>query len=382
MSHEKECDEVIQGLDELDISERCPEPWTPSSDRKIRMGIAGHGLCCFGPAFFLQDHPNVEVVAVADLFPERNEALAKACRCDKKYPSVEEMAKDDTIEAIFVATDAPSHSRHCLAALENGKHVATAVPAVHGEAGMEDADRLMDCVKRTGLNYMMFETSYYHSDLYAMRKIYEAGGFGELVYSEGQYFHYHVHTLDSHKGWRVGIPPQWYPTHATAYHVGVTGGSFTEVSCMGIPSIFDDFQPGKNAYGNIFDTEIALFRTSEGGIARMGVSWGTQGAGTESGHVRGQRGSWNVLTGRYEGEEQDLPELRKPQLPPGLADGGHGGSHGDLGNEFVSSILEERTPEIDIAMALNMTVPGIIAHRSACKDGELLAIPQYSFDRV
>ncbi|NQT92137.1 MAG: gfo/Idh/MocA family oxidoreductase, partial [Lentisphaerae bacterium] len=229
---------------------------------------------------------------------------------------------------------------------------------------------------------MMFETSYYHSDLYAMRKIYEAGGFGELVYSEGQYFHYSVHTLDSHKGWRVGIPPQWYPTHATAYHVGVTRGSFTEVSCMAMPSILDDFQPGKNAYGNIFDTEIALFRTSEGGMARMGVSWGTQGAGTESGHVRGQRGTWNVLTGKYEGEEENLPELRKPQLPPGMDEGGHGGSHGDLGNEFVSSIIEERTPEIDIAMALNMTVPGVIAHRSACKGGELLKIPQYSFDRV
>jgi hypothetical protein len=58
--------------------------------------------------------------------------------------------------------------------------------------------------------------------------------------------------------------------------------------------------------------------------------------------------------------------------------GGHGGSHGPLGNEFVSSILEERKPLIDIAWALNMTVPGIIAHRSALKDGELLKIPQYS----
>jgi len=233
-----------------------------------------------------------------------------------------------------------------------------------------------------GLNYMMFETSCYHSDLYAMRKIYEAGGFGELVYSEGQYFHYHVGSLDSYKGWRIGIPPQWYPTHATAYHVGVTRGGFTEVSCMGMPSILAPFQPGANAYGNIFDTEVALFRTSEGGMARMAVSWGTQGAGAESGHVRGQRGTWNVLTDKYEGEEEHLPDLRKPQLPPTLGGGGHGGSHGDLSNEFVSAILEARTPEIDIAMALNMTVPGIIAHRSACRDGELLKIPQYSFDRV
>lgn len=382
MSDREENGEVIQGFDDLGDAGRSPEPWTPVSDRKIRMGIAGYGLCCFGSAFFLQDHPNVEVVAVTDVFPERCDALASACRCDKKYPSLEEMVTDDSIEAVFVATDAPSHAAHCLAALEHGKHVATAVPAVHGDAGEEDADRLMEAVKRTGLNYMMFETSCYHAELYAMRKIYEAGGFGELVYSEGQYLHYHVDTLDSYKGWRTGVPPQWYPTHATAYHVGITRGSFTEVSCMAAPSILAAFQPGKNAYGNLFDTEVALLRTREGGMARMAVSWGTPGAGTESGHVRGQRGSWNVLTGKYEGLEENLPELRKPQLPPGLGGGGHGGSHGDLGNEFVSSILAERTPEVDIAMALNMTIPGVIAHRSACKDGELLKIPQYSFDRV
>ena len=62
------------------------------------------------PQFSLQDHPNVEVVAVSDLFPDRCQALAKACRCEKTYPSLEEMVKDDKIEAIFVATDAPSHA--------------------------------------------------------------------------------------------------------------------------------------------------------------------------------------------------------------------------------------------------------------------------------
>ena len=59
--------------------------------------------------------------------------------------------------------------------------------------------------------------------------------------------------------------------------------------------------------------------------------------------------------------------------------GGHGGSHGPLCNEFVTSILESRKPWIDIAMSLNMTAPGVIAHRSALKNGELMKIPQYEF---
>ena len=43
--------------------------WTPFTDRKLRVGIAGHGVCKFGGTFGFQLHPNVEVVCVADLQP-------------------------------------------------------------------------------------------------------------------------------------------------------------------------------------------------------------------------------------------------------------------------------------------------------------------------
>jgi len=49
-----------------------------------------------------------------------------------------------------------------------------------------------------------------------------------------------------------------------------------------------------------------------------------------------------------------------------------------LGHEFIMSILEERPALVDIVQALNMTVPGIIAHQSALKGGELMKIPQYT----
>ena len=91
-----------------------------------------------------------------------------------------------------------------------------------------------------------------------MRQIYRAGGFGSLVYSEGEYYHYMPEPIDSYKGWRVGLPPQWYPTHSNAYYMCVTGGSFTEVSCLGMPSRLPHLQPANNPYRNSFGTEIAL----------------------------------------------------------------------------------------------------------------------------
>lgn len=362
----------IQGFEAAPTAASAHAGWQPVSDRKLRVGIVGHGVCKFGAAFGFQDHPNVEVVAVSDLLPDRCAEMAKACRCGKTYPSLEELVKDDRIEAVFVATDAPHHAQHCIEVLKHGKHVATAVPAVFGS--LEEAGKLFAAVKASGLRYMMFETSCFHEDLHAMRQIYAAGGLGKLVYAEGEYYHYMEQPIDSFRGWRVGLPPQWYPTHSNAYYVGVTGGSFTEVSCMGMPSRVEHLQPANNPYQNPFGTEIALFRTSEGGTARMAVSWDTPGASGEMGRIRGQRGSFY---GKYEGLEQTLPSVKRPPLPPNVAAGGHGGSHGFLMNEFVTAVLQDRKPLVDIAWALNMTVAGIVAHQSALKGGELLKIPQF-----
>jgi len=358
---------------EITPSEQDPsEGWEPVSDRKIRVGLVGYGVCKFSAAFGFQDHPNVEVVAVSDLFPDRCAELAKVTRCKKTYPSLEELVKDDNIEAVFVATDAPSHAKHCVEVLKHGKHVACAVPAVFGS--IKEADMLLEAVKQSGLKYMMFETSCYRADNHAMREIYKAGGFGKLVYSEGEYYHYMEQPIDSYKGWRIGLPPQWYPTHSNAYYIGVTGGTFTEVSCIGVPSIIEHLKPKNNIYRNPFGTEIAQFRTSENGVSRMGVTWDTPGDEGERGRIRGQRGSFH---GKYEGLEKNLPDLKKPPLPPSVPVGGHGGSHGNLMNEFVMSILQDRKPLIDIVMALNLTVPGIVAHQSALKDGEVMKVPQY-----
>ncbi len=364
----------IQGFERGPEDPNASKDWQPVSDRKVRVGIVGYGVCKFGAEFGFQNHPNVEVVAVSDLFPDRCDQLAKACRCARTYPSLEELVKDDRIEAVFVATDAPSHARHCMEVLKHDKHVASAVPAVYGS--LEDAHKLFEAVKRSGRKYMMFETSCFHEDLHAMRQIYHAGGLGKLLYSEGEYFHYMEQPIPSYKDWRVGLPPQWYPTHSNAYYPGVTMGSFVEVSCMGMPSRIEHLQPGNNRYKNAFGTEIALLRTSEGGMARMGVSWDSPGYGGEMGRIRGQKGSFY---GKYEGLEKNLPNTRRPPLPPGVAAGGHGGSHGYLMSEFVTAILQDRKPLVDIALALNLTVAGIVAHESALKDGELLKIPQFKF---
>ncbi len=377
--------ENIPGFDQTKTDVDAAQVWEPFSDRKVRVGIVGHGLCQFGLQFGLQHHPNVELVAVSDLFPDRCADMAQQVKCDKTYPSLEEMVKDDSIEAIFCATDAPSHARHAILCMEHGKHVATAVPVFYGD--IEYAEKLLECCKKNrGLIYAMFETSCFHDDLFAMEQLYAAGVFGRIVYSEGEYCHPHslgAPALGSYKDWRKHGCPMWYPTHASAYYVGVTHKPLLEVSSLGTP-YFDKDKQIPNGSGNIFKSEVGLFRTAEGGLSRMIICY-SQGEYLEAGRIRGEYGGFNqTFTGdetgkkRYDDAIKGGLQIKKYALPPGVSPGGHGGSHGYLGDDFIGAILRGRKPKVDVIDALNMTVPGYYAHLSSMKDGETMKIPQYS----
>ena len=101
----------------------------------------------------------------------------------------------------------------------------------------------------------------------------------------------------------------------------------------------------------------------------MAVSWDMPSAHGEQGRVYGQK------------DEKVRVSTARPPLPPGMAAGSHGGSHGHLTSEFVDAILRDRKPWIDVAQSLNMTVAGIVAHQSAIRDGETLRVPQYHMEQ-
>jgi predicted dehydrogenase len=148
--------------------------------------------------------------------------------------------------------------------MEAGKHVISAVPVAHT---LEGCRAVVAAQKRTGRTYMMAETSWYRPETILARELHRDGAFGRLVYSESEYYHPNIcHDADglSHwKGertWRYGYPPLLYPTHSTAFLVGVTGERLVRVSALGWGS--GDDALADNAYRNPFWNGAAMFRTS------------------------------------------------------------------------------------------------------------------------
>ena len=358
------------------------------TDRKVRVGVVGGG---FGTSFQFHEHPNCVVEAVSDLRPERRDRLAQTYRCAKTYESLEKLLLDKQVEAVALFTPAPDHVRHVALCMTAGKHVLSAVPAA---MSLEECAQLIDVVKRTGLTYMMAETSYFQQLTISARKFYREGQFGRIYSCESEYHHDGLQSLffdNGHRTWRYGFPPMHYPTHCTAHLVTVTGERLTEVTCLG----WGDVDPilRDNVYGNPFWNETAFFKTDRGTALRVAVWWKGAHRGTERAQWFGDKmsfffnhpnglGAMVVKAGAPAQQEPyaDPQWWKTDLLPEPLRhNSGHEGSHTFLTNEFVTALVESRKPAVDVYTAVALTAPGIVAHRSALRGGEQLKVPQ--FDR-
>lgn len=371
-----------------------------TAPKKIRIGVVGGG---FGTSFQWHEHPDCIVQAVSDLREDRRKRLMKVYNCGRAYNSLEELVLAKDIDAVAIFTDGPLHVQHTVWAMKHGKHVISAVPAAW--ATIEQAEWLLDTVKKYGLTYMMAETGYYQQSTISARKFYRGGKFGSLYYCEAEYQHPGLEVLyfrDGKRTWRHGLAPMHYPTHCTSQLVGVCGQRLMEVVCHGWGD--DDPILQDNAYGNPFWNESAMFRTDQGNAFRVNIWWKGAHRGCERAQWIGDQMSFYaphpnglgpVIIRSAERMETDdagfarkAPKFERYQQPewwktdrlpePLRHNSGHEGSHTFLTHEFVDALVHNRRPAIDIYESLAYTVPGIVAHESALKNGELKKIPQYN----
>ncbi|NLE38498.1 MAG: Gfo/Idh/MocA family oxidoreductase [Pirellulaceae bacterium] len=368
--------------------------------KKIRIGVVGGN---FGAQWHWHEHPNCVVTGVTDLRPDRRERLVKAYGCNTVYDSLETMVKQARdIDAVAVFSGAPDHVKHAEICMARGWHVISAVPAC---MSLEEAERLVEIKKRTGMSYMMAETSWYRQPVIYARNLYKAGGFGEMYYSEHDYYHDlgdlrrytedkqgRRYEPDGSRSWRWGLPPMLYPTHSTGCLLGVSDERITKVSCLGWRGDSPKYREHPfvdNVYRNPFYSAASIMRTDRGHMCRCNVFWRIVGHGERAQWFGDRASLYMPLDGvhgaveaiRTRGHRQlDVPRYWETaeMLPPAMRhDSGHDGSHVFLAAEFINALVEGREPEIGLERALAMTVPGIIAHESALRDGEQLDVPRF-----
>ena len=388
----------------------------------ISLGLVGLGA--FGSEFapLFKSHPLVDRIALCDREPERVARFAREPSFQSKFKPADAFSSLDDIcraklDAIVLITQPWLHAPQAIQVMESGKHVYSAVPII----SIPDAQEILDwCDKvvrtssRTGMHYMLGETTYYRPQtMYCRRKAAE-GAFGDMVYAEGEYFHPYdwkvadlrkvkQYRLDSASGreWvavqkgyderGIFMTPMTYPTHSTSGPISVMKAHAVKVSAFGWKNrsgdpYFDDY-----SYTNV----TALFKMSNGSQMRICehrelVYPASDAFEMEIFRVFGTKGSFreNRWGDKDDWHELTIEQMRDP-LPPEVANafrkecgekkmyGGHGGSHAYLVHEFVDAIAHGRAPVINAWEAARYMAAGCVADLSALKDGETMAVPDW-----
>lgn len=402
------------------------DPTAPLDEHagSISIGIVGAGQFSRSFATLWDKHPNVSRLVITDLVPERAEALAARYEGATTVASFEEMLASD-LDAVAIFTQRWTHAPLVLAALAAGKHVYSAVPMA---TELTDVEAIIAAVERTGLTYMMGETSYYNPATVFIREKVREGALGQVFYAEGDYVHdmdlgfYAAYQYSGGENWKAtaSYPPMLYPTHAIGGVLGALPARAISVSCLGVEDRRGDgvFDREVSQFANSFSNATALFELSDGGamrtneMRRVGYPshiresrfrfFGTEASFEQLAH----QSVWNdkessrdisadfvpLRTGTDEADLDDVdPALReaftsgsapvhnRSRLPAAYADApnGHEGSHHFLADDFVRGVVTGEHPPVDAWRAAAFTAPGIVAHASALAGGQRLPIPDF-----
>jgi predicted dehydrogenase len=382
----------------------------------ISLGLVGLGS--FGSAFadLFMSHPHVDRIALCDREPERIAAFAGKDSWQAKfdprdaYDSLDAICQSD-LDALAIITQPWLHAPQCIQAMEAGKHVYSAVPIISipdGDEILAWCDRLVETCRRTGMHYMLGETTYYRPEAMYCRRRAREGAFGHFVYAEGEYLHdvdagcnlrqvmrsrldskagqEWLAVLSGYRARGIKTGPMHYPTHSTSGPISVMSAHAQRVCAWGYANRESDPYFEDTAFSN----ETALYYMSNGATMRICEYREVGHPEREIFRVYGTKGSFE--NGNWLDNLSSQPvadqEMRDP-LPEEVAAayracsggsdfyGGHGGSHAYLVHEFVSAVAHDRIPAINVWEAVRYMAAGVMAHKSAMRDGEILEVPDW-----
>jgi len=317
--------------------------------KKFRVAIIGTGMIgstAHAPAWSaLPD--DVELVATADILPERAESVAAGFDVPHHYGDPQKMLDEIQPDIVSVCTPNCYHKPLTIAALKAGAHVLCEKPIAPGYA---DAKEMYDVAESVGRELFITQTSRFSGDSFAAKEYASRGMLGDMYYAEtatlrrrgipkwgvfhmkehnagGPVYDIGVHALDM-LIWVMGNPKVVAVSGQTVLKFGNKDENL-------VTSLFDSgadagllFEPRPYDYHE-FDVEdfaSGYMRLENGGSLVLRTSWAAnvqQGAGST--FILGTEGGlmWDPL--RYISNQGRYMADSAPHVPsgPGKAFSGH-----------------------------------------------------------
>ena len=226
---------------------------SPDSDTPVRIGIVGLGY--WGPnlARALASTPGCELAYACDL-DEGNRA-----RIEGRYPGTvltdrfDDLLEDDTLDAIVVATGAPSHHAIGMRVLEAGKHALIEKPLALTVA---DARELVETADAKGRVLMVGHLLRFHPVFQQLQATTESGALGRMLYLYTNRLNFGKVRADENALWSLA-------PHDISLALALAGERPEEVSARGEAFLREGVE----------DVVFGYLHFPSGLVAHLHVSW-------------------------------------------------------------------------------------------------------------
>ena len=201
-------------------------PFAAKPMETVRIGYVGIGGQGDSHVRNLLKIPGCRITAVCDIRSERTDLATKQI-VEAGHPAptaytrgprdFERLCETEDLDLVYNATPWEWHAPVMLAAMKNGKHAATEVPAV---MTLDDCWAIVESAEKHRKHCVMMENCNYDRAEMMVYNMVRQGLFGEILHAEGGYLHdlRSIKFADRGEGlwrraWATKINGNLYPTH-------------------------------------------------------------------------------------------------------------------------------------------------------------------------
>jgi predicted dehydrogenase len=387
----------------------------------VRIGFVGVGGMGSAHVRNFLSIDGVEIKAVCDIVSEKVERIQnwvvesgqlKPNGYSRGERDFERLCAEEDLDLVFTATPWRWHVPVCVAAMKNGKHAATEVPAA---VTLDECWELVETAEKFQKHCVMMENCCYDRDEMTIFNILRKGLLGEIIHGEAGYNHDLRALKFSNEGeglWRTAHSIKrngnLYPTHGLgpiAQAMDVNRGdrfdylvSMSSVSrglnLFAAEHFGADDPRAKQKYA-LGDINVSLIRTVKGKTitlyhdtdsprpyTRINLVQGTKGIAHKWPgriHIEGKSPAhqWQPLEEYYEEFEHPLwKELREKS-----AGAGHGGMDFIEDYRLVKCLREGLPTDMDVYDAAAWSVVSELSERSAADRSRPYDFPDFTRSR-
>lgn len=151
--------------------------------KNLKVAVIGLGIGKAHVRGFIA-HPNVTVVAIADLDEKKLESIGDEFSIEKRYTDAYKMLKAETPDIVSIATPNKLHKPLTLAAFDAGAHVFCEKPMAMNS---DEAHEMIAASKAAGKRLMIDFSFRFTPQSWQLKKEIESGLLGDIYYAHTQW---------------------------------------------------------------------------------------------------------------------------------------------------------------------------------------------------